>query len=183
MSLMRKRQNESECKGCHVFEVYRFTAKYKCAFPEVFTLKSMAFPANHFHAHGPPAWDLETQKEFRREQKRNRSNVKQGDADLKCIAIGDGAVGKTCLMIAYTTNEFPGEYVPTMFDNYVGGHHFDGHTFQINLWDTVCGDAITVFLFFHFFCVCPSGWKGRLWQTEAVGVSSHRCLPHLLQSD
>ena len=52
------------------------------------------------------------------------------------MVVGDGAVGKTCLLMVYSQNAFPGEYVPTVFDQYQVNVDIKDRVINLGLWDT-----------------------------------------------
>ena len=54
----------------------------------------------------------------------------------KLVIVGDGACGKTCLLIVFSKDEFPEVYVPTVFENYVADIEVDDKTVELALWDT-----------------------------------------------
>ena len=54
----------------------------------------------------------------------------------KLVIVGDGACGKTCLLFAFSKDEFPDKYIPTVFENYVADLEVNGIMYEIGLWDT-----------------------------------------------
>ncbi|XP_075953043.1 rho-related GTP-binding protein RhoA-D-like isoform X1 [Anarhichas minor] len=54
----------------------------------------------------------------------------------KLVIVGDGACGKTCLLIVFSKDQFPEVYVPTVFENYIADIEVDGKKVELALWDT-----------------------------------------------
>lgn len=54
----------------------------------------------------------------------------------KLVVIGDGTVGKTCLLVAFAKGDFDEEYIPTVFETYVADIEVDGIHTELALWDT-----------------------------------------------
>lgn len=56
---------------------------------------------------------------------------------FKVVVVGDGAVGKTCMLSTFAKGEFPAKYVPTVFENTLAKvGPIDGEMYDLNLWDT-----------------------------------------------
>ncbi|XP_078287332.1 ras homolog family member Ub [Rhinoraja longicauda] len=97
---------------------------------------------------------------------------------LKCVLLGDGAVGKTSLVVSYTTNGFPTKYVPTAFDDFSAVVQVDGTPIRLQLCDTAgqdefdrlrhfCYHKSAVFLL-CFSVVSPSSYQNVVekWMPE-----------------
>jgi len=55
---------------------------------------------------------------------------------IKCVVVGDGGVGKTCLLTVYTQGSYDEKYVPTVFENTTVMKEYKGSEVPLRLFDT-----------------------------------------------
>jgi len=97
--------------------------------------------------------------EIERTKKRDPGRITRA---IKVALVGDGTVGKTCLLMSYICQAFLEDYVPTMFDNFSAIEEIDGELVNVILWDTAGQEdyetirTTTCFPNTHVFVVCFS---------------------------
>ncbi|KAJ3614437.1 hypothetical protein NHX12_018010 [Muraenolepis orangiensis] len=65
-----------------------------------------------------------------------------GTSEVKCVLVGDSAVGKTSLLKRFVTKTFPDDaYKPTVYDNMGVELYTDGVQISLGLWDTAGDDT------------------------------------------
>ncbi|CAF0812873.1 unnamed protein product [Rotaria sordida] len=111
---------------------------------------------------------------------------------IKCVCVGDGCVGKTSMLISYTTNTFPQSYVPTVFDNYSVTVMINNEPYTLALFDTAGQTGFELMRAFSYtntdvFLVCfsvmsPASFNNALkvWINEIRQSSSTRSAPFVL---
>ncbi|XP_069553601.1 rho-related GTP-binding protein RhoH [Brachyistius frenatus] len=62
------------------------------------------------------------------------------EMSVKCVLVGDSAVGKTALLVRFTSETFPDTYNPTVFENTGVEVYMDGVQISLGLWDTAGND-------------------------------------------
>ncbi|XP_067950701.1 cell division control protein 42 homolog [Watersipora subatra] len=104
---------------------------------------------------------------------------------VKIVVVGDGGVGKTCLLISYTEQKFIAQHLPTIFDSRATTVTVQGNAYLLDLFDsagqedyerlrTLSYPQTDVFLV-CFSVVLPSSFKNvtEKWIPEI----KHHC-PH-----
>ena len=63
-------------------------------------------------------------------------SLENNQQEIKLVVVGDGAVGKTSMLYRYSKDEFPTDYIPTVFDTYSVDLIVEMKSVSLSLWDT-----------------------------------------------
>eukprot|EP00939_MAST-03C_sp_MAST-3C-sp1_P002831 g2831.t1 len=102
-------------------------------------------------------------------------------ANVKLVVVGDGAVGKTCLLLKYVDGKYQETHIPTIFDNKAKRVTCDGKVVTLTLWDTAGQEDYARLRPLSYpntdvFLICFS-----LTSRVSLNNIQHKWIPELLQ--
>ncbi|KAF7252975.1 hypothetical protein EG68_10296, partial [Paragonimus skrjabini miyazakii] len=83
----------------------------------------------------------------------NGSNVKstaKQPVNIKCILLGDGGVGKTSLVVSYTSNDYPPHHKPSALDTFCVEVCADNRLVHLQICDAGGGDEVASLRHFSY---------------------------------
>ena len=94
--------------------------------------------------------------------------------NIKCVVLGPGNVGKTCLLIRYTTNEFQ-ENIFQLYLIIIANIMIDDIPVQLGLWDTAGGEDYhrlrpLSYPCTDIFIICMSVYDGTSRKMDKSGM-------------
>ncbi|XP_053603157.1 ras and EF-hand domain-containing protein-like [Plodia interpunctella] len=118
-------------------------------------------------------------------QIKDRRKVKGSNKEkIKCVLVGDGAVGKSSLIAAYAQNKFREEYQPTAYDTFNVAVDVDDRPVRVEICDTAGQDSMsklrelcypgTDVLMLCFSVVRPETFRSvaEKWTKSVAGVNA-----------
>lgn len=95
----------------------------------------------------------------------------------KLVIVGDGACGKTCLLIVFSKDQFPEFYVPTVFENYVADIEVDGKqvTYCTGRWRLVVVLSSQLALHFAYVSRSRSNWHFGILPVRKIMIVYDLC--------
>eukprot|EP00347_Sterkiella_histriomuscorum_P004420 403360527 len=101
---------------------------------------------------------------------------------IKCVVVGDGYVGKTCMIMSYCQDTFPVDHIPTVFDNYIATMQIESKPIKLAIWDTAGQDdyerlRTLSYTLTDVFLVCFS-----LVDQESFKNALNKWIPELFQN-
>ena len=81
---------------------------------------------------------------------------------MNVVMVGDGGCGKTSLLYVFSRDEFPEQYLPTVFETSVSDIELNGRVVELQLWDTAGQEEYDRLRYINFYLFINCSTKLQL---------------------